>query len=200
MTPPLSCLKLLTPVFPRQEARPAFFLDRDDTLIPDVPYLREPEGVRLFPRSAPALRLLRQAGYRLILVSNQSGVGRGLIRPDQLWAVHRRLQELLQAEGVQLDGAYFCPHAPEERCPCRKPSPGMLQAALEDFPTLKEESALAGDRSADILLAKAGGLAAIQIHREGADPLPQADAQAQDLWEAAQWLLVRRRPRGEGRP
>ncbi len=200
MTQPLSCLKLLTPVFPQEETRPAFFLDRDDTLIPDVPYLRDPAGVRLFPRSAPALRRLREAGYRLILVSNQSGIGRGLIPLAQFWAVHQRLQELLLQEGVQLDGAYFCPHAPEEHCLCRKPSPGMLQAAWEDFSTDKEGSALAGDRSADILLAKAGGLAAIQIHREGAEPLPQADFQAQDLWEATQWLLARGTSRGEGRP
>lgn len=200
MTPPLSCLKRLTPVFPQQEARPAFFLDRDDTLIPDIPYLRDPERVQLFPRSAPALRSLREAGYRLILVSNQSGVGRGLISLDQLWAVHQRLEELLHNQGVTLDAAYFCPHAPEERCSCRKPSPGMVQAALEDFPTCREESALAGDRSADILLAKAMGLAAIQIHREGAEPLSQADIQAQDLWEAAQWLLARRRQSREGRP
>ena len=167
MSPASPCLRLPTPVLPQEEPRPAFFLDRDDTLIPDVPYLRDPAGVRLFPRSAAALRLLRKAGYRLLLLSNQSGVGRGLIRP-------------------------------EEQCLCRKPAPGLLQAALEDFPTLLEASALAGDRSADILLAHNAGIPAIQIRREGAPRLPQADFLADDLWEAAQWLL--NRPRREGRP
>ena len=198
MSPASPCLRLPPPLPPQEEPRPAFFLDRDDTLIPDVPYLRDPAGVRLFPRSAAALRLLRKAGYRLLLLSNQSGVGRGLIRPEELRAVHRRLQELLQEEGVALDGAYFCPHAPEEQCLCRKPAPGLLQAALEDFPTLLEASALAGDRSADILLAHNAGIPAIQIRREGAPRLPQADFLADDLWEAPQWLL--NRPRREGRP
>jgi D-glycero-D-manno-heptose 1,7-bisphosphate phosphatase len=188
---PLACFKLLTPVTPPAEPHPALFLDRDDTLIPDVPYLRDPSKVRLFPNALEGLRLLRDSGYRLILVSNQSGVGRGLIAPEELRAVHARLVELLREGGVELDAAYFCPHRPEDACRCRKPGIGMLEEARRDFVILNEGSAMAGDREADLLMAKNGGLTAIQVLSAGRAPLPQADHHAADLFAAAQWLLSR---------
>ncbi len=187
-----ACLKHLAPVTPPTEPRPALFLDRDDTLIPDVPYLRDPSKVQLFPQALEGLRLLREAGYRLILVSNQSGVGRGLIAPEELRAVHARLVELLREGGVALDAAYFCPHRPEDACPCRKPGIGMLEEARRDFVILNEGSAMAGDREADLQMAKNGGLTAIQILSAGRAPLPLADHHADDLLAAAQWLLARR--------
>lgn len=187
----LDCLKILTPAAPPTEPRPALFLDRDDTLIPDVPYLRDPSKVRLFPNALEGLRLLRKSGYRLILVSNQSGVGRGLVAPEELRAVHARLVELLREGGVSLDAAYFCPHRPEDACHCRKPGIGMLEEARRDFALWNEGSAMAGDREADLLMAKNGGLAAIQILSSGRTPLPLADHHANDLLAAAQWLLSR---------
>src|SRR4051812_47256811 len=106
------------------EANPAraIFLDRDGTLIEDPGYLREPELVRLLPGAASALQRLRGHGWKLVLISNQSGVGRGLIAPAELRAVHARLCALLAEADVQLDGSYYCEHAPEERCTCRKPA------------------------------------------------------------------------------
>lgn len=186
MTPLLS---YLTPVFPQTEAHPAFFLDRDDTLIPDLPYRNTPEGMALCPNAGEALRMLRQAGYRLILLSNQSGIGRGKITLPQLEAVHKRMEEILSAEGVQLDASYYCPHNKDEGCPCRKPATGLYDAACQDFNILRDGSAMAGDRPADLKLAKAAGIQAIQVKSATQEILPEAACVVPDLLGGAQWLL-----------
>src|SRR4051794_3177637 len=112
--------------------RPAVFLDRDGTLIEDTGYPRDPDRIRLLPGAAEALRRLEGLGLLLVLVSNQSGLGRGLITQAEAEAVHARLLECLRAEGARLHAAYYCPHAPQQGCPCRKPSPGLLQQAAAD--------------------------------------------------------------------
>jgi D-glycero-D-manno-heptose 1,7-bisphosphate phosphatase len=114
-------------------ARRAVFLDRDGTLVEEVPYLHDPELVRLVPGAAAALRDLAAAGFALAVVTNQAGVARGYYGQDAVELVHRRLRELLAAESVQLDGVWYCPHHPDgavarlaRACRCRKPGPGML--------------------------------------------------------------------------
>src|SRR2546421_6766843 len=109
--------------------RPAVFLDRDGTVIEDLDYPRDPAGVRLLPGAADALLAWRDAGYALVVVSNQSGLGRGIIAPEQARAVHDRFVEVLAAQGIELDGVRYCPHAPWENCTCRKPRPTMLVEA-----------------------------------------------------------------------
>jgi len=159
----LPLISIRTPVFPTTELRPALFVDRDDTLMPDKPYLADPDGVSLYPDACAALSRFRAAGWRLFLVSNQSGVGRGLITAGQLTAVHHRLTECLAAGGVQLDGAYYCPHAPEDGCACRKPLPGLFLQAMADFATDTAASIMLGDRAGDIEAAHAAGLRAALI-------------------------------------
>src|SRR5690349_16414401 len=117
----------------------AVFLDKDGTLVEDVPYNVDPTHIRLTPGAAGGLRLLHQAGYRLIVVSNQSGVARGLFPEAALAGVETRLQGLLELAGARLDSFYYCPHLPDGsvekyalHCTCRKPAPGLLiRAALE---------------------------------------------------------------------
>lgn len=184
----LPIISKVTPAFPQDEEHPVFFLDRDDTLIPDHAYLSDPDGVELLPNAAKGLRLLRDNGYRLILVSNQSGVGRGLITLEQLDAVHNRLVEILAGEGITLDAAYLCPHAPSEECPCRKPLTGLIDAAKRDF-LIPAGSAMAGDKPADIQLARNAGLTAIQIRCPKRPGDLQADYSADDLLDAAEWLV-----------
>ncbi|MBP6938843.1 MAG: HAD-IIIA family hydrolase, partial [Deltaproteobacteria bacterium] len=108
----------------------AVFLDRDDTLIRDTGYLSDPDGVELLPGSVEALRLLNRAGVPAIVVTNQSGIARGLFDEKTLHVIHARLLKMLRMEGVRIDALYYCPHHPEgtiERyrmtCPCRKPEP-----------------------------------------------------------------------------
>lgn len=103
--------------------RLAVFLDRDGTLIEDRGYLADPVQVRLLPHVTESLTELSRQGYALVLVSNQSGIGRGIIPPAQAQAVHERFVQELAAAGVKLDAALYCPHAPDDRDSCRKPLP-----------------------------------------------------------------------------
>lgn len=179
-----SPISILTPVLPAEACLPALFLDRDGTLIHDVPYLKEPGGVSLLPGAIPALRRFREAGYRLILVSNQSGIGRGWIAMHELLAVHAQLVKLLAAKGVQLDAAYYCPHTPDAGCSCRKPSPGLLLKAMENFPTDRARSLMVGDRQGDIQAGRGAGLRCLQIlPGKDAAPFPGAEA-AERSWSA----------------
>jgi histidinol-phosphate phosphatase family protein len=122
--------------------RAAVFLDKDGTLVDDVPFNVDPERIRLVPGAMPGLCLLAQAGYELIVVSNQAGVARGLFTEAALVGVELRLRELLADIGVRLAGFYYCPHDPHGqvasyavRCACRKPAPGLLlqAAAIHDI-------------------------------------------------------------------
>ncbi len=143
----------------------AVFLDRDGTLIHDRPgfYLRRPEQVRIYPFTAQALRLLRRAGFRLIIVSNQSGIGRGFLDLKTLARVHRRLLAGLRRGGAGLDGIYFCPHAPKDRCRCRKPSPLLARKAAREMRLSIPSSFVVGDKKVDADLAKALGIPCVQV-------------------------------------
>ena len=174
--------------------QPYVFLDRDDTLIIDKPYLRDPAGVEFTPRALEGLRRLRTAGYGLILVTNQAGIGRGLLTEDDLAAVHARLRELLARQDLALDAIYYCPHHPKDGCGCRKPATGMLEQACRDFAVDLVRSAMIGDSDVDIRLGRAFGLTTIQLRLDGNRPDYEADFLAANLAEAADWLLNRPRP------
>lgn len=138
-------------------------MDRDGTLIRDVVYPADPEAVELLPGAVAGLHTLRDMGFALVVVSNQSGVGRGLIRNDQAAAVHERVVELLQREGLRLDGWYYCPHAPEEGCDCRKPSPGLITRASADLGIDPTRSYVIGDKESDMELARRVGSRGIRF-------------------------------------
>jgi histidinol-phosphate phosphatase family protein len=128
----------------------AVFLDRDGTLIAERHYLHDPAGVELLPGVAEALRRMQRLGLRLVLVTNQSGVGRGYFGRDAVERVHGRLLELLEDEGVHLDAIYLCPHTPEEACACRKPGPGLIERAVADLGVDPSQSFIIGDKACDV--------------------------------------------------
>jgi histidinol-phosphate phosphatase family protein len=130
--------------------RPAVFLDRDGTVIVERHYLSDPEGVELLPGAAEALRALQRRGLPLVLITNQSPIGRGLFGPERLEAIHARLRELLAGAGVRLDGIYYCPHTPEEGCACRKPRSGLLERAARELDLDLARSFVIGDKGCDI--------------------------------------------------
>ena len=141
----------------------AVFLDRDGTLIDDVGYISDPEDVRLVPGAADALRALRDAGFRLVVVSNQSGLGRALITQEQADAVHRQFVQELERAGAQIDAAYYCPHTPDEDCDCRKPLPGMLIDAARELDLDLERSFMVGNSDVDFVAGEAAGARAILL-------------------------------------
>ena len=157
--------------------RRAVFLDRDGTVIYDVGYPRDPQQVRLLPGVGEALARLGKQGFCLVLVSNQSGVGRGMVTMERAEQVHRRVISSLAEYGVQFDAAYYCPHAPEEQCRCRKPSPGMLLRAAEELGLDLDRSFVVGDKPSDIETGKRAGcrtilLTANPVVSSRLDPVP----------------------------
>lgn len=132
-----------------QKLKPAAFLDRDGTLIEEANYLAGPEGLKLFPFAAEAVRLLREHGFLVVLITNQSGIGRGYFDENDLREIHAKLIADLAIENAELDAIYFCPHAPENGCDCRKPQTGMIRQATADFSIDVENSWTIGDKAID---------------------------------------------------
>lgn len=175
------------------------FLDRDGTLNPDPGYIKSPDQFELFPGVSRALASLKRAGARLIVVTNQSGVARGLLSRDDLDAVHTKLQRLLDEAGASLDAIYFCPHHPDDGCGCRKPNRGMIDQAVREWGVDLDRSYLIGDHSRDIELAKRIGARSVLVttgvvSRQEVESLkdsgPVPDWIASSLEEAADWLLA----------
>lgn len=132
-------------------------LDRDGTVNVDRHYLSDPGLLEFLPGAITGLRRLQELGCGLIVVTNQSGVGRGLISPRQLAEVHRRLHERLEDAGITLDAVYVCPHHPEENCNCRKPEPGLALRAAHDFGFDLQSSFVIGDKPCDVELGRRVG-------------------------------------------
>jgi D-glycero-D-manno-heptose 1,7-bisphosphate phosphatase len=174
-------------------ARRFVILDRDGTIIQERNYLADPAGVEFLPGSIEGLQVMRDCGMGLVVISNQSGIGRGYFTESDLMNVHTRIEDLLSEAGVILDGIYFCPHSPEDRCGCRKPEPGLLLCAAEDLGFIPEECIVIGDKACDIELGRRVGAITILVRTGyGAsterDGKAQADCVADSLLEAAEYM------------
>src|SRR5206468_3043051 len=181
------------------------FLDRDGTLIYDPGYLKVAAELKLLAGVGPALARLKGAGARLVVVTNQSGVGRGIVTLKDLEAIHARLQGLLEQEDAALDAIYFCPHHPDDGCRCRKPNVGMVERAVSELQLDLRRFYLIGDHGRDIQLAHRVGAKAILITTTPVDAqavdrlkTEQAmpDTVAKSMAEAVDWILedVKTRP------
>lgn len=175
------------------------FLDRDGTLNKDTGYIKSPDELTLFPGVGAALARLKKAGARLVVVTNQSGLGRGYFAPKDLEAIHAKLRVLLAEDQVTLDGLYFCPHHPDDRCICRKPAPGMIDRAVAELRVDLDRAYIIGDSARDIELAKQVGMQSLlvlsgssgtetlaDLTRRGLSPDHVADA----LPQAVEWILA----------
>ena len=193
--------------------KPAVFLDRDGTLIEERGYLDRMELLSVFPWTTDALRLLKRAGYTLVVITNQSAIARGIIDEAFLDEVHRELSARLARGGAVIDRYYHCPHladAPLERyrqaCRCRKPGPGMIEQACRDMNLDPAWSFMVGDRALDVACGAAAGTRTIQVRtghgayeevaaanlsRRSLEPASgvKADAILNNLMEAAGWIL-----------
>ena len=138
-------------------------LDRDGTIIFERHYLSDPSEVQLLPDSAAGLRHMRELGLGLIVITNQSAIGRGIVNKAQLDLIHKRFCELLEQERVLLDGIYFCPHLPEEECECRKPASGLLRSAAQELNFDPSQSFVIGDKASDIELGRRVGATTILV-------------------------------------
>jgi D-glycero-D-manno-heptose 1,7-bisphosphate phosphatase len=186
------------------ELRPAVFLDRDGTIIEDVGYLHDPARMKVFPWAAAAIRRLNGAGFAVVVITNQSGVARGLFDEDAIGVIHRTLSKTLAAGEATIDAYYFCPHHPQGliepygiACGCRKPLPGLVQRAAADLGLDLSRSWMVGDRWLDIECGVAAGCRSILVGTSEAvtDATAEtatrgADAILNNLMEAAEWILL----------
>ena len=165
-------------------------LDRDGTINEEIGYVLRPEELRLIPGALEALRALRDLGLGLVVVTNQSPIGRGTLTPEGLRSIHERLGELLAEGGVTLDGIEHCPHLPDAGCACRKPGTALVERAARAHGFDPADAWLVGDHAADMRLGRAVGARTILVlsghggrEREAAESL--ADHVVADLQEAA---------------
>lgn len=180
-------------------ARAGVFLDRDGTLVRETGYLSDPEALELLPGVGAALRALAAGDLPLVVVSNQSGVARGMFGEQDVHAVMARLRRRLREQGVELTAIYFCPHRPEDGCACRKPRTGLLVRAAEDLGLALSQSVMIGDKGIDAAAGRLAGGRGILVRtgygreeERQADPaLPAPDHVADDLATAAAWWLDR---------
>jgi D-glycero-D-manno-heptose 1,7-bisphosphate phosphatase len=169
----------------------AVFIDRDGTLIEEVNFLHRVEDLRYFPFTDEAVRLLKERGFLVVLVTNQSGISRGIYTVDDMHAVHERIQADLTEK---LDAIYFCPHLPDGDCRCRKPRLGMIEAACTDFPIDLESSWVIGDKKLDVELGFNAGVRPILVKTGyGEKHLPELErppfAVAENLIEAVRIIV-----------
>jgi D-glycero-D-manno-heptose 1,7-bisphosphate phosphatase len=183
--------------------KPAVFLDRDGTLIEDVGYLRTVRDLRLFPWTVDAVRALNHAGLPVVVITNQSGIARGLLTEETVHDVHRHLSSLLEGGGAHVDAYYYCPHHPDgsvmtytRRCDCRKPGRGMIDRAAADLGIEPARSFVVGDKWLDVGAARTVGGRGILVRTgygaaEEREPQPglSADAVVDNLIEAVGWIL-----------
>jgi len=178
---------------------PAVFLDRDGTINEEMGYINHLSRFRIFPQAAPAIRRLNEAGLKVVVISNQSGVARGYFSLALMEEVNRYLTELLAAGGARLDGFFVCTHHPNDACPCRKPKPELIERAARDLDLDLKRSFLVGDRYNDLETAANAGVKGIlvltgygrgefEFIRDRA-PVPPVYV-AQDLADAATWILA----------
>lgn len=174
------------------------FIDRDGTLIEEKGNLGDPDGVELIPRAAEAVRRLNEAGLPVVLVTNQSGIARGLFSVEDFEAVQSRMVELLGERGARLDATYFCPHHPDVDgpCDCRKPEPGLYRRAARDLGIDLARSFYVGDRWRDVAVtSRVGGTAYLVRTGAGGEDAPPEFERVADLAEAVERMLERREAR-----
>ena len=171
--------------------RPAVFLDRDGTLIEEVNYLSALEDLKIFPFAADSLELLKRHGYLIVVITNQSGIGRGIFPESEMHAIHDHIGTELAG---LIDRFYFCPHEPDDGCNCRKPNTGMIRRACEDLGVALADSWMIGDKSLDVEAGKNAGLKTILVRtgygdRFDPESTTQPDYIEDDLLRAAERIV-----------
>ena len=189
----------------------AVFLDRDGVITQEPPhYAHKLSQLKLIPGAAGAIRLLNENDYTVVIVSNQSGIGRGYYKEEDAEIYNQALERKLAEEGAHIDAIYICPHYPEAKiekyrleCDCRKPKPGMLKKAEEELSIVLKQSFMVGDKSVDIEAGKRAGCRTVLVKTGyGSEELKQNNVEcnyiAENLADAVSYILVQGNKQGEG--
>jgi D-glycero-D-manno-heptose 1,7-bisphosphate phosphatase len=193
--------------------KPAVFVDRDGTVIEEVGYLNRLDRVAFFPWTVDAIRVLNDAGFLVVLVTNQAGVARGYFEESLVRAAHDLIDQRVREGGARIDAYYYCPHHPDaavdayrQACDCRKPRPGMLRQASRDLDIDLARSFVVGDRWIDVRMGQAAGAKTVLVRtgyglEEEAQPDgTTADLVADTLMEASAWIIRQTRAPGAAGP
>jgi len=182
----------------------AVFLDKDGTINEDIGYINHPDQIKLLPRSADAIKLFNEAGYKVIIISNQSGIARGMLSEDMLQSIDKKLQKEVLKGGGYIDGIYYCPHHPEHgvypyklQCECRKPHNGLIKKASKKHDIDLNDSVMIGDKLSDIEAGKKSGTKTVLVLTGSGKKANESkelekmkpDYIAENLYNAAKWVL-----------
>ncbi|NQT74859.1 MAG: D-glycero-beta-D-manno-heptose 1,7-bisphosphate 7-phosphatase [Chloroflexi bacterium] len=169
----------------------AVFIDRDGTISEDVNYCSSVEDFHILPTVPEAIRLLNDVGFKVVLITNQSGISRGYFTEAILAEIHAKMESELVKYGAYIDAIYYCPHQPDDGCGCRKPKPGLLTKAAEELGIDLKFSYMIGDMQKDIDVGRAVGCKTILVTTgpDGGDGVTNADYTADSLSQAAQWII-----------
>ncbi len=175
----------------------AIFLDRDGVINVEKSYIRSPKELIIYNHVAHSVHKLKQAGFLVIMITNQSGIARGYLTEKTLKAIHRKIEKTLSVENTSLDGIYYCPHHPKKgaihkyirACDCRKPKPGMLIQAAIDFNIDLSKSYFLGDSDTDMIAAKSANCAAVGVKQGHKMDESKCDYLFENLEDFTNWLL-----------
>jgi D,D-heptose 1,7-bisphosphate phosphatase len=173
----------------------AVFLDRDGTIARDVPYCSRPEDFELLPEAAEGIRLLNESGYKVIVITNQSGIARGYFTEEMLKMIHQRMKTALARFGASIDGIYYCPHHPDNGCDCRKPKPGLALKAAQEHDIDLAESYFVGDKMHDVESGHAASCRTVlisplgEVENSSADSPVRPDYIARNMAQASRLII-----------
>ena len=174
------------------------FFDRDGTINEDVGYISKLESFRLIAGIKPALRLLKDMGFKLFIATNQSGVGRGIISEEILETIHQKMFEEFRQDGIEFDGIKYCPHRPDDKCLCRKPQPKMIKDLARKCHIDLKTSYFVGDKISDVLTGKNAGCKTVLLLSEEEEKVsldeedeewPFPDFVTENISGAVEWIL-----------
>ena len=170
----------------------AVFLDRDGTIAYDVPYCSKPGDFKLLPTVPQAIKLLKENGFKVIVITNQSGIARGYFTEEILARIHQKMKDDLEKQGAGIDAIYYCPHHPDDQCDCRKPKIFLFQKAIQDHNIDINSSSMVGDKQLDIDAGKSAGCKTVLITSDiqsNNNIGGSSDFHAKDLFTAAKWII-----------
>jgi D,D-heptose 1,7-bisphosphate phosphatase len=170
----------------------AIFLDRDGTVAPDVKYCRRPEDFNLFPDAGEAVKLLNNHGFKVIIITNQSGIARGYFTEQTLGRIHQKMIDELNLHGAKLDAIYYCPHHPDDGCECRKPKTALFRQAAQEMDIEFSLSYVIGNSSLDIKAGKTMCCKTVLVttgSKQEFDKLIPSDYVADSLIQATRWII-----------
>ena len=174
----------------------AVFIDRDGTININVEYLDTPDEFKMYPGVAEGIRLLKENGYKIIVITNQSGIARGFFTEETLEKIHNKMKDELSEKGASIDAIYYCPHHPDEKCNCRKPNTGLLKKAIKDFDIDVKNSFFIGDRMIDVEAGSKIGVKTVlvpenkeKVELEIRKSYIKPDNYSEDFYTGVKWIL-----------